>query len=760
MAKTKIKRRGSWSLNSDSDSSESEISSSVVSSSEEEPPVRKKSSRNNRSSARKSRRALDPESEPAPSRKSSKTKPKKDKKSRKSGYEYSSSDTSSDEYNTDDSSSDDDRPFGRKGKPRTSHQEFGDPRSQKKNKETDDDTESKSSANEDDSNSSGSMKSPPKKTATKLNKYVEQNPDRTPADVENQYDDDEDGGDSSERKFNNRKLNAIPEEDSSTSTPMEQRPNNPAFHSVPRNGAKETNTDDNSDEEEDDESDDDKPIPERRRFLTRERKIITCLTLGLCCLCLAAALGIGIGIGLASRDIHDHVVPVQSGVEPTPPPNGNGTQSPTIQPSPPPDTTLLQLLIDNSFDEGSALSIEGTPQRSAYEWLSRNAELPNYTNEVKLARYALATFYFSTNGPSTWAENIRNGGWMTDVPECEWASTARNQCTGAIYSSLTLDFVGVSGEIPPELAYLTGLTRLSLRSEGAGSQSIAGSLPSTIGLLKNLQTIRLNENNIGGSLPTTIGSLTNVRVFLMSGNSLEGSIPSEIGRTMGNTFNFDRNRLTGRLPVELFRMGTLTALNFEDNTISGQIPRDIGMNPSLNSVNFSSNRLTGTIPTELGRLVTMRSGINLSNNQLSGVLPSEIGFLVDMQNLQLNNNRLIGRVPRQYDAIRDMRLLRIDGNLLTGEMPTSVCDSFTDRTISYSDCGTQAFQCPCCTFCCIGSSCTCNVDDESICNGAVPESVSMESDQTTLSGLYYSETEENKGKFFRDSSRRILASMP
>ena len=144
----------------------------------------------------------------------------------------------------------------------------------------------------------------------------------------------------------------------------------------------------------------------------------------------------------------------------------------------------------------------------------------------------------------------------------------------------------------------------------------------------------------------------------MSGNSLEGSIPSEIGRTMGNTFNFDRNRLTGRLPVQLFRMGTLTALNFEDNMISGQIPRDIGMNPSLNSVNFSNNRLTGTIPTEFGRLVTVRcksffgsnviatccigyshvsvrclqlAGINLSNNELSGVLPSEIGFLVDMR---------------------------------------------------------------------------------------------------------------------------------
>jgi len=772
MAKTKANRQGSWSVDAYSDSSESEKSISVVTSSDEEPSPKK--TNRNPALTRKSRRARDPEPEARPSRskmgrKNSRRIPEKDKKIRKSGFGTSSDESSSYRYNIDDSLAEEDQPTRRGAKGKKPHFEFGDPGRSKRQKEVDDDTDSKLDENDEDDSW---MNSPPQKTTTKLDKYVKQSPrDGPAADVENQSSESSSSSTSSGfiRQLNelrqSRGLN--PQQSFSVNkdgTRNSFSVNNDSTRNssnVPKDGIRnpnyndtqETNTDDSVDEKEDDQSDYDKPIPERRPFLTRERKIITCLTLSLCCFCLLAALGIGIGIGLASRS-EEHAAP-------PPPPPSKLSQAPSTQPpSADPDAELLQLLSDSSFDQGVALSTQGTPQRSAYEWLSRNAELPNYTTEVKLARYALATFYFSTNGPSTWAEKIRNDGWMTDAPECEWASTARNQCTGTTYSSLTLDFVGVSGQIPPELAYLTGLTRLSLRSEGIGSPSIAGSLPSTIGQLQNLQTIRLNENKIGGTLPTSIGRLTNVRVFLMSGNSLEGSIPSEIGRTMGNTFNFDRNRLTGRLPVELFRMGTLTALNFEDNLISGQIPRQIGMNPSLNSINFASNRLTGTIPTEFGRLVTVRSGINLSNNVLSGSLPSELGSLVDMQNLLLNNNRLVGRVPGEYDTIKDMRLLRIDGNQLSGEMPLNVCDSFTDRTISFADCGTKSFQCSCCTFCCSGQLCACNVDDESICTKGFLGLESMKLDQET-SGLYYSETEEDEQTVLRDSSRRrILGSLP
>jgi hypothetical protein len=372
-----------------------------------------------------------------------------------------------------------------------------------------------------------------------------------------------------------------------------------------------------------------KPTP------TRERKIITCLTLFLSGSCLIAALGVGIAIGMAVEKTQDttlslNLLPVSPSITPSNtqtsknpsespvPINTIPTFSPISTKSPLPaiptqlptrfssGDSLLDLLILNSFDKGSALLTTGTPQQNAYLWLSNNTNLDSYSEEVKLARYALATFFYSTNGQTTWNPKFRNDGWITDAPECDWASTANNQCTNGVYTSLTLDFVGASGQIPQELGLLTGLKRLSLRGEGIGSPSISGSVPESIGALVNVETIRLNDNNIGGTLPTTVGMMTNMRVFLLSGNSIEGSIPKELGLTRGSTFNFDRNQITGTIPRELFAMGTLTAMNFEENFLTGNIASQIGLNPRLNSLNFARNNLTGKIPTEIGRLVTMK----------------------------------------------------------------------------------------------------------------------------------------------------------
>lgn len=375
---------------------------------------------------------------------------------------------------------------------------------------------------------------------------------------------------------------------------------------------------------------DDSDEQEKRRIKpTRERRIITCLTLALCSICLLATLGIGILIGIATSK--------ESGKNPTANESltSEPSPSPTInQPTRSPTTDdLLGLLISKSFDEGASILTSGTPQRAAYEWLLQNSNLDGYSDGVKIARYALATLFYSTNGLSTWDEQIREGGWITDAPECEWASTATNQCTDGVYTSLTLDFVGVSGQIPQELGLLTGLKRLSLRSEGLGSPSVSGTLPDSIGELVDLETIRLNGNNIGGTLPSTVGQLTNIRVFLLSGNSLIGTIPSEIGNTGGNTYNFDGNQLSGKIPIELLTMQTLRSLNFDGNKLSGSIPTEIALNPSLNSLSLSGNKLVGRIPSEIGNLVTIngKSLLKIQFNHFIHLANFCVTFLLILQ---------------------------------------------------------------------------------------------------------------------------------
>ena len=291
---------------------------------------------------------------------------------------------------------------------------------------------------------------------------------------------------------------------------------------------------------------------------------------------------------------------------------------------------LLQFLIAKSLDDGEALMQDGTPQNEAYKWLSANAFLSIYSDEQILTRYSLATFFYATNGPTTWDSSIRENGWLTDAPECEWGSTANNQCSMGKYTSLTLDFIGVSGTIPQELGLLTDLVRFSVRGSVGTANVVSGTIPDIFGSVSNMQTIRLNDNDLTGFIPSSFGSMEDCMVLILSGNSLVGKIPTELVGTRGRTLNLANNKLSGQIPSELFALTELNILNLHNNNLSGTIPSEIGDAKSITTINFSNNQLGGPIPSEIGNLVGIRSSMNISFNRLSGMIPSEIGRLDKM----------------------------------------------------------------------------------------------------------------------------------
>lgn len=368
-----------------------------------------------------------------------------------------------------------------------------------------------------------------------------------------------------------------------------------------------------------------------------ERKVITCLFLFMCCLCLLILIGIltAIGVAVARKNDKEEVMPSTpspAAITPAPfAPVVPETQAPVVPDSPAPtvkpvftptlapgtfaptitDTELIEFLIENSFDGGLALSSVGTPQRTAYEWLLLNEDLDSYSDERILARYALATFFYSTNGPTTWDSSIRDAGWVTDAPECDWGSTGEYRCLDGIYISLTLDYVDVTGQIPLEIDLLTGLKRFSVRGRGPGTPTVSGNIPESIGSLTNLETLRLDNNEIAGTIPTALGNLKNAQVFLLNDNYLGGAIPTEIGLTNGSKLNFANNALKGSIPTEIFALETLSLLNLGGNSLTGPIPSVIGNASLLNSINFAGNDLTSSIPSEIGKLPHIRGNLLL-----------------------------------------------------------------------------------------------------------------------------------------------------
>lgn len=58
---------------------------------------------------------------------------------------------------------------------------------------------------------------------------------------------------------------------------------------------------------------------------------------------------------------------------------------------------------------------------------------------------------------------------------------------------------------------------------------LAGTIPSEVGLMANLELFGVGGNSLNGTLPTEIGVLSNLQVLgICCGNSLTGSVPTAL----------------------------------------------------------------------------------------------------------------------------------------------------------------------------------------------------------------------------------------
>ncbi len=91
---------------------------------------------------------------------------------------------------------------------------------------------------------------------------------------------------------------------------------------------------------------------------------------------------------------------------------------------------------------------------------------------------------------------------------------------------------------------------------------------------------------------------------------------------------------------------------------------------------LSSKDLTGTIPPDLARLGTLEH-LRLDDNQLTGQLPAELGNLRRLRTLLLNKNLLAGEVPASWGNLDYLWQLQLANNQLTGCIPSVLRNIFT-----------------------------------------------------------------------------------
>jgi hypothetical protein len=277
----------------------------------------------------------------------------------------------------------------------------------------------------------------------------------------------------------------------------------------------------------------------------------------------------------------------------------NGMMAPSATPVPKPTYTPLDLegpfdeIIDEILNEHitnrSLLAIQSnasSPQAQAYDWLLQDALLQElHVQQLEdvfvarvLQRYALATFYYSTNGDD-W---VVAEGWLSASHECDWYS------------------------IVPELACKTdGENYFAIEIPVNG---VTGSIPEDVFLLRHLGTCDI----VCGLLVLSCLKMSKLTMPSSSLLSLEH-------------LNFEENALTGTLPTELGLLQYLKFLVVPENRISGPIPSELSQMPLLTELALNNNNLSGTLPEELGSLENLASVFLFGNPRLTGTVPESYG---------------------------------------------------------------------------------------------------------------------------------------
>jgi hypothetical protein len=294
------------------------------------------------------------------------------------------------------------------------------------------------------------------------------------------------------------------------------------------------------------------------------------------------------------------------------------TFAPTMAPKTLAPTSDLQGYLESFLPNYSLAMLQDatSSQSRALKWLLYDhdpADLLNYTSSRIRQRFAMATFFYATEGVG-WRQS-RN--WLStdkDVNECDWWSHYDN---------------------------VPGIERASPCNK-----------------FSELELLALNENYLRGTLPKEVAMLSNLTEISLVADAFFASTSDEDKKS---------KFISGSIPVEwMTSLTNLKILDLSRNAISGAIGSEIAMLHKLERLSLVENLLSSTIPPELFSL----SGVTevwLYDNRITGTLPSGFQFVdVKLRTFAAGHNQLSGSLPTEYGALSQLLYLKLESNQFSG----------------------------------------------------------------------------------------------
>ena len=211
--------------------------------------------------------------------------------------------------------------------------------------------------------------------------------------------------------------------------------------------------------------------------------------------------------------------------------------------------------------------------------------------------------------------------------------------------------------------------------------------------LKKLREVYLNKNSLWSDLPPDVGMMEDLEDIRLGENRMYGTIPDSF-------YNLVKMK-------KIWLQDTVECSNVTGDCqpsssegFEGSLQTQIGNMEDLTMLVLNNNPLTGTLPTELGNCKQLcESGIYLV--PFAAIFfPVAHSFVGSTALIHIHQTNIEGTVPKSVCMLRDQML-----------------NTETATGIFYADCrpdnktGDPFLTCSCCTDCCDHTSKVCMADD-------------------------------------------------